>query len=179
MKEIDFLCKQIQELGHDIKISTEWGRIYVYFDSEVSFSTDANKLGLSNITVYLGGVLKGISIQTFKLSSILQKKTQTESTESSISRCLRIMFDGTLNRLKVSEVMEILKTIDLSKATDDELSKIVTILKGIENDLMLSDEVDNYLIFLIDNMEKFTKEKIIVILNSFKDKIGKIQSWHS
>ena len=32
MKEIEYFCKLIREVGHNISISTECGRIYVYFD---------------------------------------------------------------------------------------------------------------------------------------------------
>ena len=67
-----------------------------------------------------------------------------------ISRCQKLL-SGDLTRKKVEKIISILKTFDLSKATDEEVSEITVILKEIDNQYF-SDDIINYLIFLIDNI---------------------------
>lgn len=73
MKEIEYFCNLIRGVGHNISISTENGWIYVYFDREIAFNTNANDLGVSNIVVYLSGVWKGISVQSHSSNKEIQK----------------------------------------------------------------------------------------------------------
>lgn len=90
-----------------------------------------------------------------------------------ISRCQKLL-SGDLTRKKVEKIISILKTFDLSKATDEEVSEITVILKEIDNQYF-SDDIINYLIFLIDNIAHDNSVK--KIMKEFRNYTEQIQKF--
>ena len=90
-----------------------------------------------------------------------------------ISRCQKLL-SGDLTRKKVEKIISILKTFDLSKATDEEVSEITVILKENDNQYF-SDDIINYLIFLIDNIAHDNSVK--KIMKEFRNYTEQIQKF--
>jgi len=74
------------------------------------------------------------------------------------------------NRDKNSELIQDLKTMDLGKFTEKQLTNVTKFLKGVGED-----ELTAYLLFILDNNLDISKPKIKGFMLEFKDVLGTIK----